>query len=183
MSFSIEAEDINNEVELSNKLMDLAGIVFRKHYYASYGEKDDLISVGVLKALSLIKGGNFSENKGTLLNFLYTGMRNEMHNYLYHQKKKVKCEEMISEASNDNYFEDESFKININTVDEVCNNFSVYGDLKFDVCNELTKRGFSLVGSRIGEFIRNFEFNTTFKEDLIDRLCGAALWKSREYSP
>lgn len=181
MSFCITKEDIRDNEVLGDKLVDLAGIVFRKHFYASMGDKEDLISVGILKAISLIKGGNWNESKGTVLNYLYAGMRNEMHNYLYHQRKEIKVEEVLYGCTTDNYFEDECFKIEYEIIELVCKDFLMYGDLRNLVGVELKNRGFSVSGY---ENIKNsrFLFEEDFKIDLIDRLCGAVLWKSREYS-
>jgi hypothetical protein len=171
---------LDNEI-LGAKLVDLSGIVFRKHFYANMGDKEDLLSVGVLKAYTLIKNGNFCENKGTVLNYLYTGMRNEMHNYLYHQKKKIKVDD-VSESTHDIYFEEECFEIDYNLVSEVCVKFLVYGDLRNMVKEELENRGFNVLGVIANIRRVRFLFEENFRLDLIDRLCGAVVWKSREYS-
>lgn len=182
MSFCITDEDITDVSTIGEKLMDLAGIVFRKHFYASYEEREDLISVGVLKALSLIDGGNFNQEKGKVLNFLYTGMRNEMHNYLYHRNKKIKGNDVLSETTNDVYFEDEGFVIEFCSIAEVCSEFLVYGDLKYEVIDEMKKRGFAVAGTQEDEVsCGSYAMSVEFHKDLLDRLCGAVLWKSREF--
>jgi hypothetical protein len=180
MSFCISKDDIFNEDVLGGKLIDLAGIVFRKHFYANMMDKEDLVSVGIVKALSLINSGNFCENKGTVLNYLYTGMRNEMHNYLYHQKKKIKVDD-VCESTCDIYFEEECFNIDYKIVKEVCDNFKVYGDMGTLVTAELENRGFN-VADPVSSRTSRFFFSSDFKIDLIDRLCGAVIWKNREFS-
>ena len=51
MALQLSEEDLVNEEVLASKLVTLAEIVVRKHFYASVSEKDDLVSIGVLKAL------------------------------------------------------------------------------------------------------------------------------------
>jgi hypothetical protein len=180
MSFSISKHDILNvnSNELGLKLQDLAGIVFRKHFYASLNEKVDLMSVGVLKALSLIDSGNWKEDKGSVLNYLYTGMRNEMHNYIYHQNKDIKTDEVLRGITTDSYFDELGLIINISVIDEVCKFFnSVYGNISGGIARELEGRGFRVVGLNRD---KNKE-NTCLNEDFLDRICGAVIWKNREY--
>jgi hypothetical protein len=183
LSLCITSKDIEDISTIGEKLLDLAGIVFRKHFYASYEEKEDLISIGVLKALTLISGGTFDNEKGKVINFLYTGMRNEMHNYIYHKNKKIKGMDVLGESVFDVYFEDDGFEIDFCFVAEVCSGFLIYGDLKFEVSEELKRRGFCVVGIQddiISE--SSLVISEEFKKDLLDRLCGVVLWKSRECS-
>lgn len=188
MYFCIGVEDLEDYDLLGEKLLDLSGIVFRKHFYASYRDKDDLVSIGVLKALSLLDGGNFDERKGTLLNFLYTGMRNEMHNYLYHKNKKIKVGVEVSEYVEDIYFESDCFKVDFGCVREICKDFGFYGDFCLEVVRELGLRGFVLMDVDRNIYVsnsginRDSSFTKEFLDDLVDRLCGAVIWKSREYS-
>jgi hypothetical protein len=186
VAFKITVDDMKDSVVFGEKLMNLAGIVFRKHFYASYGDKEDLISIGVLKALTLLDDGNFDTGRGTLINFLYTGMRNEMHNYLYHKNKKVKILEDVKEFADDLYFESDSYSINLNIVIDVCNSFSMYGDLYEEVCMSLVLRGYIIKDrSTKVKVLKNSKitldkFSPEFKKDLIDRLCGVIMWKHQE---
>jgi hypothetical protein len=109
-------------------------------------------------------------------------MRNEMHNYLYHQNKKLRSEDVISESSNDVYFEEAGFEIDFKVIRSVCSCFRYYSSLAGEVAVELGQRGFTIVGS-IGDGGTTIKtFDKAFKDDLLDRLCGAVIWKSREYS-
>lgn len=76
-------EAINNLVE----------VVVNKHF-ALYNEQEELISVGFLKCLELLEGHEFDPlkypHKSALKNFLYTGIRNEVGNYLYHNRNSKK---------------------------------------------------------------------------------------------
>ena len=60
MSLHLSEKDLENPDVLANKLITLAEIVVRKHFYSSSHEKEDLVSIGVLKALSMINDGNFA---------------------------------------------------------------------------------------------------------------------------
>lgn len=178
MAFNIEYTDLENEEILANKIMDLCSIVFRRHFYANEDDKDDLISVGILKSYSLIREGRFNNEKGKILNFLYTGIRNEMHNYIYHNSKEI-CKNEI-EGEEQGYYDQKCFEIESSLVTEVCKEFYMYGNLTYLVCEELEVRGFLINKKRVGsasDMIRN-----EFVDDVIDRLCGAVLWKRQEYS-
>lgn len=187
LSFCLHIKDLEDPNILGDKLQILAGIVFRKHYYASFCDKDDLLSVGVLKALSLINEGNFSKKKGTLLNYLYTGMRNEMHNYLYHKNKKLRGCDVVPDIVYDNYFEDYCFDINLSVIHEVCKEFSCYGNIIKEVVLEMSKRGFRVVGDIKLKLNRNAKQDKIFecedfKTEVVDRLCGAVVWINQESS-
>ena len=107
MALHLSEKDLGNPDVLAGKLITLAEIVVRKHFYSSINEKEDLVSIGVLKALNMINDGKFSKKKGNFATFIYTGMRNDMHNYLYHQNKfnLVDIDTMIDSGSGDFYFE------------------------------------------------------------------------------
>ena len=52
----------------------------------------------VIKGYELTVGGNFDCTKGTWRNFLYTGMRNEMTNFLYRHNKETPVNDVIRET-------------------------------------------------------------------------------------
>ena len=80
MALQLYEDDLNNEEVLSKKLITLAEIIVRKHFYASTADKDDLVSIGVLKAIRMIHSDNFRSDRGNLCTFFYTGMRTDIHN-------------------------------------------------------------------------------------------------------
>lgn len=191
MPFVFCEEDLKNEHILSQKLTDLSCIVFTRHYFASKVEREDLISIGVVKALSLIQGGSWTQSRGKMLNYLYTGIRNEMHNYLYKMSREV-CSEYtvgvnitcsINSFSNDNdYFIDQSI------IEEVCSDFLCYGNLADIVSEKLSDMGFIIrdwkrknkcdLTKVLGEVVNTYSIE--FSVDLIDRLCGAVIWKLKD---
>lgn len=63
-------------------------VVFNTHYnYIKDPElRQDMYQIGYLKAYELLNNGNYDPTM-SLRNFLYTGIRNEMHNTLYHLNK------------------------------------------------------------------------------------------------
>lgn len=70
-------------------IMNLVEVVRNKHFdlYPQY--KEEFLSVGLEKVLKVLNMDIFDPSKGSLKNFLYTGIRNEMGNFLYHRKKDV----------------------------------------------------------------------------------------------
>lgn len=98
--FSIDDFFKDGEVRITEQgeknLLTLCEVVMNTHYsYALSIDKEDLKSVGILKALELLHNGGFDPSRSTLKNYLYTGMRNEMKNYLYKNGKDVAVEDEI----------------------------------------------------------------------------------------
>jgi hypothetical protein len=109
-------------------------------------------------------------------------MRNEMHNYLYRNSREITCENFYEESKNDIYFESENFKIDYKVIEEVCNNFKFYGSLERPVAVNLRDMGFKVVNTRnidSGGFSQGYSID--FCKDVINRISGAVIWKSREY--
>lgn len=188
MAFRFSEKDLEDRELLGAKLMDLASIVYSRHYYASYRERDDLISVGVLKCLSLIYNGGWDRSKGPLFNYLYSGVRNEMHNYLYKINKDVCMDEFFDDAgevstTHDTYFEEDLLSIDYGVVESVLGSFSMYGDLGCSIYSELVHRGFRVRNNPSdGEDNSSniiSSYGKDFYHDLVNRLVGAVLWKSQ----
>lgn len=71
-------------------LRTLCDIVLNTHYsYVLPVDREDLISVGMVKCLDLLRKSGFDSKRSSLKNYLYTGIRNEMKNYLYRSRKEV----------------------------------------------------------------------------------------------
>ena len=186
MAFKLYESDLDSE-ELPEKLQDLASIVYTRHYYANTSEREDLLSTGVLKAYELLAAGHWDRSRGSLLNFLYSGMRNEMHNYLYRNKNKreVCYEDFHNESVTDSYFEADFISIPRCVIDSVCKEFRIYGNIEGFVAKHLKKNGFVVsISERGGEdndcSLRG-GFGREFYQDLIQRLSGAVIWKSMEF--
>lgn len=98
--FSVEDFFEDGKVRITKQgeqnLLTLCEVVMNTHYsYALSVDKEDLKSIGVLKALELLNNGGFDPSRSTLKNYLYTGMRNEMKNYLYKNSKDVVVDDEI----------------------------------------------------------------------------------------
>lgn len=74
-----QGRDYNAEV-LTECLFSLSEAVVSIHY-SGYWDREEMVSVGVEKALSLLKEPYFEPSKN-IRGFLYTGIRNEVGNYL-----------------------------------------------------------------------------------------------------
>ena len=190
---TLTEEDIKNPDVLGEKLITLAEIVIRKHFYASLREKDDLVSVGVLKALTLIEKGEWAKSKGAFHNYIYSGMRNDMHNYLYHQNKfsLVDDESMPESGSDDKYFDD-GLCVDYTLIHSVCIRFeNVFGSsLESKVIRCMQELGISIQGMRdnLSEthdlvYCNNVvqdEYGKDAEDDIIGRIIGIILWKRKD---
>lgn len=196
MALRLDTIDLQDENKLAEKLITLSEIIVRKHFYASNEDKEDLVMIGVLKALKMIKSGNFDIKKGNLCTFLYTGMRNDMHNYLYHQNKFTTVDiDLVSNESGeeDIYFKDESCTIEYSLVHLECMHFyKQFGYMiDLDVVNELERQGFNVIGMsdkvkslrksiQGGSDLLKDKYGLLIKKDIIQRIIGLILWKKRE---
>lgn len=192
MALDLSEKDLDNPEELGQKLITLAEIVVRKHFYASYNEQEDLVSVGVLKALSLIDGGKWAKGKGSFVNYIYSGMRNDMHNYLYHHNKEVSSNDAFNDdCTKDEYFEDETCYIDYRVIRLVCMDFekSFGGGIEQLVLDEIKRLGFVVKGmdTKVHTLqVFNPEvqgrYGLEVKDEVVGRLVGIVLWKRKEYN-
>ncbi len=181
--------DLENRDILVKKIEDLCKIVFSRHFYVNVNEKEDLLSVGMLKALDLLNSGYMDLSKGSMLNFLYTGIRNEMKNYLYRTTREVFYEDYYLEASLTSWEHDvdddgQIFSVDFALISRVCRNFYFYGDLSRYVADKMTSMGFNIVNCTncTNCYDNHNNSEETFidnTDDLVSRLVGAVLWESK----
>ena len=188
--FSLQESDLQDRELLGGKLMWLAEIIIRKHFYASYRDKDDLVSVAVLKALSMLESGKWDKDKGSILTYIYTGMRNEIHNYLYHQNKfkTVDIDEMEDELTlDDEYFSTDRFIIDSRVVMSVCNSLSFGKGLESRVVAYLDEIGIDTdmrecaVSSLPEISLLDKWYSSDTVADMIRRIGGMVIWQSMEF--
>lgn len=196
MGLNLTEKDIENPDVLGEKLIQLAEIIIRKHYYASLKDKDDLISVGVLKALTAIEGNAWTKSRGSFATYIYSGMRNEMHNYLYHQNKfpNVDIDTMKEESIEDKYFNDVRCPIEYGLVHSVCINFTeTFGDvIELRVVEKLRELGYSIMGAGVETIshmnslmycssILEDNYGKDVEDDIVGRIIGLILWSKKEH--
>lgn len=156
-------------------LYDLANIVFMKHF-AFVGEADrmDYVQEAVLKAISLIEGKVFDPSRGSLRNYLYTGMRNQMTNYRYSFKREIPAEEIFAE-SDDNEEINTYLDIPLDDVRSVLIRFPKYQPLACYIVGRLSEMGFLVGGVCLRDPVPE-EYQTT-----VERLVTLVLWARKEY--
>jgi hypothetical protein len=83
-------------------LYKLAEIVLNSHFsYVSRSDREELVSAGIVKALSFIKESAYDPSRSSLKNVLYTAMRNEMKNTLYRSSRELLVEDDILIGANE----------------------------------------------------------------------------------
>lgn len=152
------SENINS---VEAMIKNIVTVVFRIHFYyvTNIDLEQDLKQEGYLKAYELLANGNYDPNKN-LRTFIYTGVRNAMTNYMYHDRKEnhSDIEDMTGpEKYNPNltlddywkgkmFYTDEDnmgydYDIDLDIVYEVCNKYLMFGDYTDLILNELSKVG------------------------------------------
>ena len=135
---------MDNQTSLYEIIENIVQVVFYTHYnYIKDVElKKDLFQIGYLKAYELLNNGNYDPAM-SFRNFIYTGVRNEMHNTLYHLNK-VKLVDLDVLDKYDNivgYHETGEYTIELKVARQICNRYIVYGDYYPAVVNYLISLG------------------------------------------
>ena len=113
-------------------------------------DREDLISVGMLKCIELVKNTKFDPTRSSLKNYLYTGVRNEMKNYLYKTSKEVIVEDDILYGINESegFFSElgsSLVRIHKDVYDEVIANFTRKDEnIRSKVLSSLIFLGFNI---------------------------------------
>jgi len=150
---------VNNSVEAM--IQNIVTVVLRIHfYYITDPElQNDLKQEGYLKAYELLAKGDYDPNRN-LRTYIYTGVRNAMTNYLYHNNKENHEDlELVSSPVWQRYegvtqdgfykgklfYEDEvgtgKYNVDQDLVEEVVAKYSMFGDYTLIILRELKKVG------------------------------------------
>lgn len=170
--------DEDGEPQFTDKVIDelqqLSEIVCNNHFgYVGYHDREDLISEGKRKALELILSKRFDPSYGSpLRNFIYTGMRNEMTNYLYSKKREYPVEEFYGDQKKSESIVLDDYRIDYNEIKEFVDRYKRrYGDYSGAIIDKLEDLGFSIFDK--GEITYKDNINNT----LLEKLVVMCVWK------
>ena len=173
--------DENGEPEFSEQVIDelqqLSQIVCSNHFgYVSYHDREDLIMEGQRKGIELIQSCRFDPSYGSQLkNFVYTGMRNEMTNYLYSKKREYPVEEFYGDQKESEDIVLDNYEVDYCDLKCIIDKFKTrYGDISGWVVDELEDMGFTIVGDYNKKYERKMS-------DLIEKVVVICVWKIREF--
>lgn len=123
---------------------NIVNVVFYKHfsYVTNPQLKQDLFQEGYLKAYELLNSGNYDPSM-PLRNFIYTGVRNAMHNYLYHDNKEdhVDLTELDKYETIIGVYDVEDYDIDVDYIKTITDRYSKYGNLYIPVMEYLNHIG------------------------------------------
>lgn len=135
---------MEEQKSILDMIENIVQVVFYTYYnYIKDPElKQDLFQIGYLKAYELLNNGNYDPTM-SFRNFIYTGVRNEMHNALYHinKIKTVDLEQLDKYDNVVGYHETREYEIELDFVKEITNQFSRLGDYYPSVVNYLVSLG------------------------------------------
>lgn len=172
----------NLSEEVIKQIKQLTEIVVNNHFsYVGYYDREDLLLEGMAKALELIQEGKFdpsfySSDNPSMKNYLYTGIRNEMSNYLYRNKKELPVGEFFGDQAQSFPILEEEYNIEFSVIKECVEKYNKrYGSYLGLVINKLESMGFVVnYKPKIIETINNYD------ESLLEKLVVFVLWKLRE---
>lgn len=165
--------------EVTDELQQLAEIVCNNHFsYVGYHDREDLIYEGLAKGIELIRSKRFDPNYGApLMNFVYTGMRNEMTNYLYAKKREYPVEEFYGDQDMSTEIIIDGYNVECEWLESVTENFKRrWGDYTGILIDSLKDMGFNVKGNT-----KRFDRIKKYKNSLLNKLVVLAIWKIREY--
>lgn len=123
---------------------NIVQVVFYTHYnYIKDIElKKDLFQIGYLKAYELLNNGNYDPTM-SFRNFIYTGVRNEMHNTLYHlgKVKNVDLDVLDKYENIIGTYDVVEYNVELSYVREICETFKKFGNYYPTVVNYLIDIG------------------------------------------
>ena len=110
---------------------NIVTVVFYKYfsYVTNEQTKQDLFQEGYLKAYELLNNGNYDPSM-SLRNFIYTGVRNTMTNYMYHHKKESHVDlDTLDKYENIVGVDDVlDYDIDIDLIKGITNKYKIHGD-------------------------------------------------------
>lgn len=135
-------------MEEQKSILDMVENIVQVVFYTYYNYikdpelKADLFQIGYLKAYELLNNGNYDPTM-SFRNFIYTGVRNEMHNALYHinKIKTVDLEQLDKYDNVVGYHETGEYNIELDFVKSITSQFSRLGDYYPPVVNYLVELG------------------------------------------
>lgn len=134
----------SEQTSIYEMIENIVQVVFYTYYnYIRDPElKADLFQIGYLKAYELLNNGNYDPTM-SFRNFIYTGVRNEMHNALYHINKMqtVDLEQLDKYDNVVGYHETGEYNVELQQVRDICNKFKRHGDYFPSVANYLIDIG------------------------------------------
>ena len=162
------------EHSLYDIIDNIVNVVFYKYfsYVTNPSLKQDLFQEGYLKAYELINNGNYDPDL-SLRNFIFTGVRNAMTNYMYHYRKESHVDlEILDKYDNTIGTHDvRDFDIDINYVKSITNNFSCYGNLFIPVVKYLNKLGI------VNYKIQDNECEEKINQVILDGVITLVIWE------
>ena len=157
-------------------IIDLANIVLNVHYsYVSSVDREDLTQTGILKCLDLLNKNDFDASRSSLKNYLYTGVRNEMRNYLYRTSKEILVEDDILYGINESscgFDSDTLFRIEERSYLKYFEKFKLTQPDRLDVLQSLKSVGFI-----IKEPVANVDYNPNYS-----KIIALIVWDHIYYS-
>lgn len=122
---------MNENITVYEMVENIVQVVFYTYYsYVTEEElKKDLMQQGFLKAYELLNNGNYDPTM-SLRNFIFTGVRNEMHNMLYHENKipTVDLEQLDKYENVVGYYDTREIELEKSKIKKITDIFSRNGD-------------------------------------------------------
>lgn len=132
------------EITIDEMVDNVVVVVFYKHfsYVTDTNTKSDLMQEGYLKAYDLLSNGNYDPTM-SLRNYIYTGVRNAMTNYMYHHKKEshVDLDELDKYENIVGVYDVADYEIDMDVINNIVREYKQHGDFTNVLVNYLISIG------------------------------------------
>lgn len=163
---------MNEQTSLLDMIENIVQVVFYTYYnyIKDPNLKQDLFQIGYLKAYELLNNGNYDPTM-SFRNFIYTGVRNEMHNTLYHINK-IKTVDLEVLDKYDNvvgYHDTGDYIVDLELVKSITDRFYRMGDFYPYIVNYLIDTG---IVQR-----KKLPVNDNINNKLLEGITSLVLWE------
>lgn len=159
-------------------LYDFVNMVIYRHFsYVSAELKRDLTSEGICKVIQMLKAELFDPKISTLVNFLYTGVRNELTNFMHRMKREILVDDPVMFCSEKSMGSSSAkVVISFEKLKELLGKFAErVGGCIFQVIDALKEIGIQITG--ICDIVKT---DKCFNERVVDQLKCLVIWKMQE---
>ncbi len=169
----VPSEYHTNPTRFYNNLRKLALIVLHNHYnfVRDYDTQEDLVSAAIMKAIDLCINGVFDPTRGNLRTYLYSGMRNEMQNYVYKKSKLVSVDEVYYDQETGHY-DNYAASINEDMVYRICDKFDRKGNYHNILIRALKQYGME------GDLVDDLEEVENPDPKIVDAIFCEYVWRA-----
>lgn len=122
----------------------IRAVIIRHFSYLDFNDREEASAIALAKVSDLLKKDDFDRSRGSLKNYLYTGIRNSIGNHFSKYNREIPVEDDIMEFHNPSYDGDPEVYLKDHQINHIFNLFRGRLDhLRNQTLTQLESMGFS----------------------------------------